>query len=104
MVEAERRRPENARLREKIHRIQSTSQQLMASAALVHDQAVAWAREGKLTDLPSAELGRELAASFAQQRQAVSALTRDIQGHTSQKPSDVAAVRISSEELAALLR
>jgi len=103
MVLTERRRADNALLREKIDHIQHTSQQLKDLVDQVQGQAVAWAREGKVVDLPNAELSHALSAAFAQQRQAVAHIQQDIQGAVVRDVVPVAAL-ISDEELAALLK
>ena len=103
MVLTERRRADNALLREKIDHIQQTSQQLKDLVDQVQGQAVAWAREGKVLDLPSAELSHALSAAFAQQRQAVTHIQQDIQGAVMRDVTPVTAL-ISDEELTALLR
>jgi len=103
MVLTERRRADNALLREKIDHIQQTSQQLKDLVDQVQAQAVAWAREGKVVDLPSAELAHALHAAFAQQRQAVTHIQQDIQG-VAVREVPTAAALISDEELAALLK
>lgn len=103
MVLTERRRADNALLREKIDHIQQTSQQLKDLVDQVQDQAVAWAREGKVADLPSAELAQALSAAFAQQRQAMAHIQEDIKGVAVREVAAAAAL-ISDEELAALLK
>ena len=103
MVLTERRRADNALLRAKIDHIQQTSQQLKDLVDQVQGQAIAWAREGKVVDLPSAELSHALSAAFAQQRQAVTHIQQDIQGVVVRDVAPVAAL-ISDEELAALLK
>ncbi len=99
----ERRRADNALLREKIDHIQQTSQQLKDLVDQVQGQAVAWAREGKVVDLPSAELAQALSAVFAQQRQAMAHIQEDIKGVAVREVAAAAAL-ISDEELAALLK
>ena len=103
MVLTERRQADNALLREKIDHIQQTSQQLKDLVDQVQGQAVAWAREGKVVDLPSAELAQVLRAAFAEQRQAMADIQQDIQGAAVRELAAAAAL-ISDEELAALLK
>jgi UDP-N-acetylglucosamine transferase subunit ALG13 len=103
MVLTERRRADNALLREKIDHIQQTSQQLKDLVDQVQGQAVAWAREGKVVDLPSAELAQALTTAFAQQRQAMAHIQEDIKGVAVREVAAAAAL-ISDEELAALLK
>ncbi len=103
MVLTERRRADNALLREKIDHIQHTSQQLKNLVDQVQSQAVAWAREGKVVDLPSAELATTLRHAFAQQRHAMTQIQQGIQGSPSREVP-VAAALISEDELNALLK
>lgn len=103
MVLTERRRADNAVLRQKIDQIQQSSQQLKAWVDEVQLQTVAWARQGKVTDLPSADLAHALSGVFAQQRQTVAHIQQDIRGVAPQMASPSAAL-ISHEELAALLK
>ncbi|MEY4725824.1 MAG: hypothetical protein RLZ36_451 [Pseudomonadota bacterium] len=103
MVWTERRRADNALLREKISHIQQTSQQLKDLVDQVQGQAVAWAREGKVVDLPNDVLAQALRAAFAQQRQALTDIQQDIQG-VAKREIAAAAALISDEELAALLK
>ena len=103
MVLTERRRADNALLREKIDHIQQASQQLKDLVDQVQGQTVAWAREGKVVDLPSAELAQALSAAFAQQRQAMAHIEQDIKGVAVREVAAAAAL-ISDEELAALLK
>lgn len=103
MVLTERRRADNALLREKINHIQQTSQQLKDSVDQVQRQSVAWAREGKVVELPNVELAQALRAAFAQQRQALTHIQQEIQGVAVREVAAAAAL-ISDEELAALLK
>lgn len=101
MTETERRHPENAQLREKINRIQHASEQLQTLVSQVQAQTVAWAREGKVADLPNAELASHLSASFQQQRIALAEIQEDIKGVVTRAP---ASALLSDEELAALMK
>jgi len=101
MTDTERRHPENAPLREKINHIQRVSEQLQTSVAQIHVQTVAWAREGKVVDLPSADLAGHLSHVFQQQRAALAQLQADIQGATTRL---AAPALITDEELAALMK
>ncbi|BDU57708.1 hypothetical protein LMORI2_06900 [Limnohabitans sp. MORI2] len=103
MVMTERRRADNALLREKIDHIQQTSQQLKDLVDQVQGQAVAWAREGKVVDLPNAELAQVLTVAFAQQGQAMTHIQQHIKGVAVREVAAAAAL-ISDEELAALLK
>jgi hypothetical protein len=67
-------------------------------------QTVAWAREGKVVDLPSAELANNLSTSFLQQRAALAQIQEDIKGASARLSMPVAATLISDEELAALMK
>lgn len=100
----ERRHPENARLREKINRIQEASEVLQTLVKQVQVQTVTWAREGKATDLPSAGLANELATSFQQQRSALAQIQEDIKGAKMRVANPSASTLISDEELAALMK
>ena len=104
MTAIERRNPENAQLREKINHIQVVSEQLQALVQLVQVQTVAWAREGKVADLPSAELANSLSISFLQQRSALAQIQEGIKGASMRLSMPVAATLISDEELAALMK
>ena len=55
----DRRHSENSRLREKIDHIQQMSEHLKTLVAQVQEQTVAWAREGKVVDLPNTELASQ---------------------------------------------
>ncbi len=101
MPSTDRRHSENAQLREKIDHIQQASQHLTMLVAQVQAQTVAWARDGKVNDLPNAELARHLSASFQQQRAALTAIQDDIKGMASHV---VAPALITDEELAALMK
>ena len=103
MVLTDRRRADNAVLREKINHIQQTSQQLKDLVDWVQGQTVAWAREGKALDLPSADLAKALSAAFVEQRQAMVHIQQDIKGVAVREVAAAAAL-ISDEELAALLK
>ena len=103
MTLTERRRADNALLREKMDHIQQTSQQLKDLVDQVQSQALAWAREGKMTDLPNAKLAQSLSAAFAQQRQAMTHIQQDIKGIERREVSS-ASVLISDDELNALLK
>lgn len=103
MVVTERRRADNALLRAKIDHLQQSSQQLKELVDQVQGQAVAWAREGRVVDLPSTALATTLRDAFAQQRQAMTQIQQDIQGVTAREVP-VAAALISEEELNALLK
>jgi hypothetical protein len=101
MVTTERRHPENALLREKINHIQQVSEQLHALVAQAHTQTVSWAREGKVVDLPHANLASHLSRVFQQQRSALAQMQEGIQGVELRmaKPA-----LITDEELAALMK
>lgn len=101
MTETERRHPENAPLREKINHIQHVSEQLQTLVAQVHVQTVAWAREGKVVDLPHADLANHLSLAFQQQRAALAQLQEDIKGTATRV---AAPALITDEELAALMK
>ncbi len=103
MVVTERRRADNALLRAKIDHLQQSSQQLKELVDQVQGQTVAWAREGRVVDLPSTALAATLRDAFAQQRQAMTQIQQDIQGVTVREVP-VAAALISEEELNALLK
>lgn len=100
----ERRHPENARLREKINRIQEASEVLQTLVKQVQLQTVTWAREGKATDLPSAELANHLATSFQQQRNALTQIQEGIKGAKMRVDTPCTSTLISDEELAALMK
>lgn len=101
MTDTDRRHPENAYLRKKINHIQDVSEQLQNLVAQVQVQTVAWAREGKVVDLPSADLANHLSHAFQQQRMALAQLQEDIKGTA----TPVAApALITDEELAALMK
>jgi hypothetical protein len=104
MTATERRHPENAQLREKINHIQVVSDQLQALVQQVQAQTVAWAREGKVVDLPSADLANSLSTSFLQQRAALAQIQEGIKGVSARLSMPVAATLISDEELAALMK
>ncbi len=103
MVVTERRRADNALLRAKIDHLQQSSQQLKELVDQVQGQTVAWAREGRVVDLPSPTLATTLRDAFVQQRQAMTQIQQDIQGVTAREVP-VAAALISEEELNALLK
>jgi hypothetical protein len=103
MVVTERRRTDNALLRAKIDHLQQSSQQLKELVDQVQGQTVAWAREGRVVDLPSPTLATTLRDAFVQQRQAMTQIQQDIQGGTAREVP-VAAALISEEELNALLK
>lgn len=103
MVVTERRRADNALLRAKIDHLQQSSQQLKSWVDHVQGQTVAWAREGRVVDLPSTELATALRDAFAQQRQAMTQIQQDIQGAV-MREVPVAAALISEDELNALLK
>lgn len=100
----ERRHPENAKLREKIKHIQDVSRQLQSLVEQVHLQTVAWAREGRTTDLPDAELADCLSESFAHQRMALAQLQEGIKGAAVRALASTSQPLISDEELAALMK
>jgi hypothetical protein len=104
MTEIERRHPENAQLREKINHIQAVSDQLQVLVTQVQEQTVTWAREGKVMDLPSAELANHLSISFFQQRAALAEIQKDIKGETARVTIPTSVALISDEERAALMR
>ena len=97
----DRRYSENAPLRQKIDHIHQMSEQLTTLVAQVQAQTVAWAREGKVHDLPNTELASHLSASFQQQRAALSEIQEDIKGVVTRV---AAPVLITDEELAALMK
>jgi hypothetical protein len=102
MTATERRHPENAKLREKIKHIQQAGQQLQSLAAQVQVQTVSWAREGKVVDLPNAELARHLSVSFQQQRAALAQIQDEIKGVSARKMAPAAL--ITQDELTALMK
>ncbi len=102
MTDTERRHPENALLREKIDHIQHASEQLHVLAEQVQAQTVAWARQGKVADLPSAELASNLSATFQQQRAALAQIQEQIKGVAARDMTLTSASLITEEELAAL--
>jgi hypothetical protein len=104
MTETERRHPENAQLREKINRIQAVSHELQALVTQVQAQTVAWAREGKVVDLPNASLATSLSASFQQQRDALTQIQHDIKGAAARVAMPSAAALITDEEREALMK
>ena len=104
MTATERRHPENAQLREKINHIQLVSDQLQTMVQHVQVQTVAWAREGRVVDLPSSELANNLSTSFLQQRAALAQIQEDIKGAAVRVGMPVSAALISDEELAALMK
>ena len=71
LPQKERRHPENARLREKINHIQATGEQLRVLSAQVQKQTLDWARSGRVTDLPSADLAAGMTSTFDAQRMAL---------------------------------
>ena len=97
----DRRHSENSRLREKIDHIQQMSEHLKTLVAQVQEQTVAWAREGKVVDLPNTELASHLSTSFQQQRGALAEIQEDIKGVVTRV---AAPVLITDEELAALMK
>lgn len=101
MTSTDRRHPENAQLREKINHIQDVSEQLQNLVAQVQVQTVAWAREGKVVDLPSADLAVDLSHAFEQQRVALAQIQEGIKGKAVRVP---APALITDEELAALMK
>jgi hypothetical protein len=101
MTSTDRRHPENAQLREKINHIQNVSEQLQNLVAQVQVQTVAWAREGRVVDLPSADLAVDLSHAFEQQRVALAQIQEDIKGKAVRVP---APALITDEELAALMK
>ncbi len=101
MTSTDRRHPENAQLREKINHIQDVSEQLQNLVAQVQVQTVAWAREGKVFDLPSADLAVDLSHVFEQQRVALAQIQEDIKGKAVRVP---APALITDAELAALMK
>lgn len=103
MVLTERRRADNALLRRKIDHIQQTSQQLKDLVDQVQGQAVAWAREGKVNDLPNTELAHALTDVFTLQRQAMTCLQQDIKGSAVRDVPPTSAL-ISDAELTALMK
>lgn len=104
MTETERRHPQNAQLREKINRIQAVSHEMQALVTQVQTQTVAWARQGKVVDLPNAALATSLSASFQQQRDALAQIREDIKGAVTRVATPSTAALISDEELAALMK
>lgn len=102
MTATERRHPDNAQLREKISHIQQVSQQLQTSLSQVQEQTVAWAREGKVVDLPNAALAQSLSASFQQQRVALAQMQQDIKGASARAVAPT--TLITDAELAALMK
>jgi len=103
MTATERRHPENAQLREKINRIQHAGEQLQALVEQVQVQAVVWARQGKVADLPNADLARNLSASFQQQRAALAQIQEQIKGAAAVREITPTSL-ITDEELAALMK
>ena len=104
MVTTERRHPENALLREKINHMQQVSEQLQTSLAQVQAQTVAWAREGKVVDLPNPELAGHLSVLFQQQRVALAQMQEEIKGAAVRVVTPATTGLISDEELAALMK
>lgn len=104
MTANERRHPENAQLREKINHIQAVSHELQALVTQVQAQTVAWAREGRVADLPSSELANSLSISFLQQRAALAQIQEGIKGAAVRVAMPSAPALISDEELAALMK
>jgi hypothetical protein len=104
MTATERRHPENAQLREKINHIQAVSDQLQTLVVEVQAQTVAWAREGKVVDLPSTVLANNLSISFLQQRAALAQIQEGIKGASARLSMPVTATLISDEERAALMK
>lgn len=102
MVFAERRHAENARLREKIDRIQQAAQKLQNLAHQIQVQTVATARQGHLHDLPCEKFARDLSATFQQQRATVSLIQEQITGTPVRNAST--ASLITAEELTALMK
>ena len=101
MPSTDRRKPSNARLRAKVDHIQAVSQQLTDSIAHVQAQTLAWVRQAHVTDLPSAELGKDLQAVFQAQRAALADIQHETLGSPSPQPPRVL---ITEAELAALMK
>lgn len=97
MGSTDRRNPLNAKLRAKIDLIQQMSQQLQSSIERVHTETVAWARQGKTTELPSQNFADYLSPEFRQQRFAMAQIQKEIKGESG--PASL----ITDDELAALM-
>ena len=104
MAETERRHPKNAQLREKIKRIQEMSHALQTVVEQVQGQTVAWAREGKIVDLPNAALANSLVTPFQNLRVALTQIQKDIEGATVYMGMHSVANLITDEELAVLMK
>ena len=97
MGSTDRRNPSNAKLRAKIDLIQQISQQLQSSVGRVQAETVAWARQGKTTELPCQNFANHLSPEFRQQRYALAQIQKEIKGE-----SGLAAL-ITDEERVALM-
>ncbi len=97
MGSTDRRHPSNAKLRAKIDLIQQISQQLQSSIERVQTETVAWARQGKTTELPCQNFADHLSPEFRQQRSALAQIQKEIKGESG------LAVLITDDELAALM-
>ena len=104
MNHSDRRQPENAQLRAKIDHLRTVSQQLQMAIDQVQAQTVTWAREHKLTDLPSADLADDLSAAFKSQRKALAQIQENIQGAAVRNVPQVATQLLTDEELKALMK
>lgn len=101
MSKIERRRPENAQLREKINHIQDLSQQVFNLIDHIQAQTVVCARTGEVVDLPSASLAASLSHTFKEQRLAVSQIQHGITGSSNSVNSTLL---ITDAEFDALMR
>ncbi|MEN9619082.1 MAG: hypothetical protein RL406_1319 [Pseudomonadota bacterium] len=97
MGSTDRRNPLNAKLRAKIDLIQQMSQQLQSSIERVQTETVAWARQGKTTELPCQNFADHLSPEFRQQRFAMAQIQKEIKGESG--PASL----ITDDELAALM-
>jgi hypothetical protein len=93
----DRRNPLNAKLRAKIDLIQQMSQQLQISIERVQTETVAWARQGKPTELPCQDFSDHLSPEFRLQRFTMAQIQKEIKGESS------LVALITDEELAALM-
>ena len=97
MGSTDRRNPLNAKLRAKIDLIQQMSLQLQSSIERVQTETVAWARQGKTTELPCQNFADHLSPEFRQQRFSMAQIQKEIKGESG--PASL----ITDDELAALM-
>lgn len=100
MKPTDRRHSKNAHLRQQIDKIQQASELLQRLTQEIQYQTIASARSKQLTNLPNAELSKQLSSSMRDQRAALKQMQDALVGRKEVNAANL----ISKDELAALLK